>query len=162
MCVSMIAPPVGPAVPSASSSRISRSSILVRSIEGSSSESTSITQVVLPTREWDEFKTQVRFRLTHATLVSAGGTDGSMVAAWFHDGRKCQTWLLSVVVVSVPLLILVQASLGWCTAFLGCFCGLVCLCHHQLEICSQRRTKIFTRSPTVLGFLNPYRNDSQL
>ena len=67
------------------------------------------------------------------------GTDGSMVAAWLHDGRKCRTCLLSVVVVSVPLLTLVQASLGWCTPFLGCLRGLVCLYHHQLEICSQYR-----------------------
>ena len=52
-------------------------------------------------------------------------------------GRKCRLLCIAVlvfvlVVVYVPLLILVQASLGWCTPFLGCHHGLVCL--YQIKL----------------------------
>ena len=83
--------------------------------------------------------------------VGTGGQSSNLMLGWavvaegVQDGRKCRsqlvcmaasakTWLLFVrVVVSVPLLILVQASLGWCTPMLGCLHRLVCLYKAQIN-----------------------------
>ena len=55
---------------------------------------------------------------------------------------SARTWLLFVlVVVSVPLPILVQASVGWCTPCLGCLHGLVCLYQIKLNNVKQSSKK---------------------
>ena len=68
--------------------------------------------------------------------------DGSMLA----HGRKCQH-STAVCVCCCPcstILILVQASLGWCTPMLGCLHRLVCL--YQLRL---KSTQIKCAQPTV-------------
>ena len=55
---------------------------------------------------------------------------------------SARTWLLFVrVVVSVPLPILVQASVGWCTPCLGCLHRLVCLYQIKLNNVKQSSNK---------------------
>ena len=97
--------------------------------------------------------------------VGTGGQSSRLMLGWavvaegVQDGRKCRsqlvcmaasarTWLLFVhVVVSVPLLILVQANLGWCTPILGCLHGLVCL--YQLKLKSNQ-IKCYIRSQKLI------------
>ena len=69
------------------------------------------------------------------------------MAACLH-GRKCQH-STAVCVCCCPcstILILVQASLGWCTPMLGCLHRLVCLYQIKLKStqikCAQPRTKL--------------------
>ena len=94
---------------------------------------------------------QIR-RLLGWGVAAEGVQDGRKcripMAACLH-GRKCQH-LTAVCVCCCPcstILILVQASLGWCTPMLGCLHRLVCL--YQIKLKSNQ-TKCYIRSQKLI------------
>ena len=84
----------------------------------------------------------------------AGGQVGRLVRGCRGVAARPQAPVLLYLLAyaSVPLvLILVQASMGWCTPFLGCLHGLVCLYQIKLKSSSnQAQIKCYIRSQKLI------------